>query len=222
MGKEFIISYKQELLRKSIHMISLSIPIVYTFVTKEILLYILVPMTILSIIIDFASRKNNKFRNFFHKVFGKMLRPHEFYDVFTLNGATWVLISAVICVVIFPKLLMITGFSILIVSDISSALIGRRYGKHNLFVNKSWEGTTAFFISAFIVVTIFGFIFSAPWTFFIFGFAASIIAGFAEAASTMMKMDDNFTIPISFGFSLWGGAIISATYLNTPFLNLLH
>ncbi|MFC2130385.1 diacylglycerol/polyprenol kinase family protein [Bacteroidota bacterium] len=221
MTKEFEISYKQELLRKSIHMISLSIPVTYSFITKEFALCLLIPLAIISIIIDFASRKKSKFRNFFKKIFGKMLRPHEYYDVFTFNGATWVLISAVICVLVFPKLLMIVGFTILIVSDICAALIGRRYGRHPLFVNKSWEGTTAFWMSAFIVIIILGLILSAPWTFYLFGFIAAIIGGFAEAASTMLKVDDNLSIPISISFAMWGGALISDYYLNAPFLDLL-
>ncbi len=221
MTKEYEISYKQELVRKSIHMISLSIPIVYSFITKELALWLLIPLTIISIIIDFASRKKSKFREFFLKIFGKILRPHESYDVFTLNGATWVLISAVVCVIVFPKVFVITGFTILIISDISSALIGRRYGKHPLFVSKSWEGTTAFWITAIISVIIIGIILSAPWTYFFFGIIAAIIGGIAEAASTMLKMDDNLSIPVSIGLVMWGGELLSVSYFHSSYINLL-
>jgi len=221
MSNEFEITYRQEVLRKSIHMISLSIPIVYTFIPKELALWILIPLTILSIIIDFASRKKSKFREFFHKYFGKILRPHEYYDVFTLNGATWVLISAVVCVIMFPKIFVITGFTILIISDISSALIGRRFGKHPLFVRKSWEGTTAFWVTAILVVLIIGTIISAPWTYFFFGIIAAIIGGFAEAASTMMKMDDNLAIPVSIGLVLWGGELLSVNFFHISYIHLL-
>ena len=221
MSNEFKISYKHELARKTIHMVSISIPVAYFFITKELALWIIIPLTILSIIIDFGSRKPGKFRDFFHKYFGKILRPHEYYDVFTLNGATWVLISAVSCVLIFPKLLVIVGFTILIISDISSALIGRRFGRHPLFVNKSWEGTTAFWVSAWLVIIILGVLFSASWTFYIFGFIAAFISGWVEALSTMLKMDDNFSIPISFGFAMWGGAWIADSVYHTPFLLLI-
>lgn len=221
MPNEFEISYKQEVVRKSIHMVSLSIPIVYSFITKELALTILIPMTILSIIIDFASRKKSKFREFFHKIFGKILRPHEYYDVFTLNGATWVLISAVVCITIFPKTFVVTGFSILIISDISSALIGRKFGKHPLFIRKSWEGTSAFWISAILVVIVIGNLLSAPWTFYFFGIIAAIIGGIAEAASTMLKMDDNLSIPLSIGLVLWAGEFLSVSYFHLSFINLL-
>lgn len=221
MGKEFKISFKHELARKTIHMVSISIPLAYFFITKELALWILVPLTIASVIIDFGSRKPGKFRDIFHKIFGKILRPHEYYDVFTLNGATWVLISAVSCILLFPKLIMISGFFILIISDISSALIGRRFGSHPLFVGKSWEGTTAFWVSSWLVILILGILISAPWTFFIFGFIATFISGWVEALSTMLKMDDNLSIPISFGFAMWGGAWIADVVYHLPFLNLI-
>lgn len=221
MLNNYEISYKQEVVRKSIHLISLSIPIIYSFITKELALYILIPMTILSIIIDFASRKKSKFRKFFHKIFGKILRPHEYYDVFTLNGATWVLISAVVCIFIFPKTFVVTGFSILIISDISSALIGRKFGKHPLFVQKSWEGTSAFWISAILVIIVIGNLLSAPWTFYLFGIIAAFIGGIAKAASTMLKMDDNLSIPVSIGLVLWAGEFLSVSYFHLSYINLL-
>jgi dolichol kinase len=219
--KDFEISYSQEILRKGIHLISLSIPITYSFVTKEFALSLLIPITILSIIFDFASRENNKFRYYYHKIFGKMLRPHEYYDVFTLNGASWVFITAVLCILVFPKLIMVTGFSILIVSDVSSALIGRRYGKHKLFIRKSWEGTAAFWVSAFMVIIVIGLLLNAPWTFFLFGFIAAFVGGFAEAIAPIIKMDDNITIPVSIGLVMWVGEWISVTYLSMPFMDYL-
>ena len=50
-------------------------------------------------------------------------------------------------------MIVLTAFAILIVSDTAAALIGRKFGKHP-FHGKSVEGTTAFFISALIVVAI--------------------------------------------------------------------
>lgn len=221
MTKKTEISYRNEVYRKLIHLNSLSIPIIYSFVTREFALSLLIPLTVFSIIIDFVSRKPNKFSIMFHKIFGKILRPHEYNDVFTLNGATWVLISASICILVFPKLLTVVGFSILIISDISSALYGRKYGKHPSFTDKTWEGTFAFWVTAILVVLIIGLLLSSPWTYYLFGIIAAIIGGFAEASSTMLKMDDNLTIPISIALVMWGGAWISANYFGVPYLNLL-
>ena len=199
------IPFSQELLRKTIHLISLSIPVVYIFVTKEFALAILIPLCIIAIIIDLLSKGKNPIHYYLFKFFGKILRTHEVEKKYVLNGASWVLISAVLCVFVFPKIITVVAFTILIISDSCSAIFGRMYGKHRLFDKKSWEGTFAFFISAWVVVIIYGIIFNLPFSYFYFGILAGIIGGFAEAASGIMKMDDNLTIPVSAGLVLWLG-----------------
>jgi len=220
MTKEKNISFTQELLRKGIHLISLSIPVLYIFLDKYTALIILIPLTILAIIIDILSKYQNFVRLILFKYFRHMLRPHETQDKLIFNGATWVLISATICVMIFPKLLTVVGFTILIISDISAALIGRLFGKHSLFVNKSLEGTLAFIISAGLVILLYGIIFSAPWTFFLAGIISAIVGGFAEAISPIIKVDDNLSIPVSVGLTLWFLGLYAA-YIGYPYLNLL-
>lgn len=215
------ISYSQELIRKGIHLFSLLIPICYYFLSRKTALSILIPLTVIAILIDIFSKKDNKFRYYFRKIFGNMLRSHEVAGEHTLNGATWVLISACFCVLIFPKILTVTGFSILIISDISAALIGRKFGKRRIFEGKSLEGTTAFIISAFIVIFIIGQLVSAPVVYYIFGCISSVVGGIAEASSRKMQIDDNLTIPISIGFLMWGGALISEACFHINFLSLM-
>jgi len=52
-----------------------------------------------------------------------------------------------------PKVVFITAFSILIISDSSAALIGRRFGRRK-FLRKSLQGAGAFFVTALIVVVL--------------------------------------------------------------------
>jgi len=196
------ITFSQELLRKTIHLISLSIPVVYIFVTREFALSVLIPLCILAIIIDYLSKGNNKVHYYLFKFFGKILRSHEVEKKYTLNGASWVLISAVICVYVFPKDITIVAFTILIISDTCAAIFGRKYGKHRLFDKKSWEGTGAFILSAWVVIVFYGFLFHLPNSYFLFGIFGGVAAGFAEAASGIMKVDDNLAIPISVGLLL--------------------
>lgn len=205
------IPFSQELLRKGIHLISLSIPVIYIFVSKEFALSILIPLALLFIIFDLLMKWENPVQKLIYNIFGKMLRPHERGKKFVFNGATWVLISAVATVFIFPKILAVTGFTILIISDISAALFGRKYGKHPLFT-KSWEGTFAFFISGILVVLILGFVFGAPLSYFFWGIIGAIAAGFAEAASSVMKMDDNLSIPVTVASIMWIGAMIAQNF----------
>ncbi len=214
------ITYKQELIRKGIHLNSISIPLIYSFISKELALSILLPLTAVFIAVDLLASVNQYVRTLLHKVFGRMMRPHETGDKLRLNGATWVLISASLCVFVFPKLLAVTGFSVLIISDLSAALIGRKFGKHKLFT-KSWEGTSAFFVSAFLVITFIGCIIGAPMTYFVAGYIAAVVAGFMEAASAVMKMDDNLSIPVSIGLIMWAGNYAAIQMNLAGYLNLM-
>ncbi len=218
--KDKHISYSQEILRKGIHLLSLSIPITYIFVDKGLAMTVLSLMAITAVLLDVLSKRIPFFNNLIYGNFGNMLRKHERKKKkFVLNGASWVLISAVITVFIFPKIIAITAFIILIVCDIAAALIGRKWGTHKLF-NKSWEGTSAFIVSGFIVIGIVGSVFSAPFSFFVAGVLASIISGFVEAMSKKLKIDDNLSIPISFGIVMW---VVEYNFslFNQPFLDLI-
>jgi len=94
---------------------------------------------------------------------------------------------------------MIIGFSILIISDITAALIGRRFGKHK-FIAKSLEGSLAFFVSAIVVIALTPKIEYLPSEYLI-GIAAALVGTIAEALPA--DIDDNLTIPISVGAVLW-------------------
>lgn len=219
MSDKYEISYKQELLRKGIHLLSLSIPIIYVFINRGLALKIIIPVTMLSIIIDILSKRNIFVKKFFRDNFGGMLREHEIKKSYVLNGASWVLISASICILLFPKVITITAFTILILSDLAAALYGRRFGK-TPFLDKSLEGSSAFVVTACIVIIAVGIYFTAPLSFYLVAIPSAIIGAIVEAASKRLKVDDNLSIPLSIGFLMWGGAIIAAT-LNQPFLQII-
>lgn len=198
---EGTLNYRDELLRKGIHLCSLSMPIIYYFITKELAINILLVMTIIAVVLDVGRYFIPSVGKLFYKIFGFMLREHEKDEKKkNLNGATYVLLSALICVLIFPKVIFITAFAILIISDMTAALIGRKYGKHPLF-KKSLEGTIAFFISACIVVLFTPKINYLPLEYLI-GFIAAFIGAFVENISWGFA-DDNLSIPLAVGGTMW-------------------
>jgi dolichol kinase len=194
------IEYKHELARKAIHLFSLSIPTIYFFISKQMALYLLLPITAGFIIVDIARYYIPSVAQWFYKWFGWLLRRHE-TDISKkrLNGASNVLVSALLCVLFFPKVVAINAFAILVISDTTSALIGRRFGRHR-FLAKSLEGSLAFFVSAILVVLVAPKIDQLPLEYMI-GFIAAAIGTVVEALP--IKIDDNLSIPISVGFSLW-------------------
>lgn len=196
------IHYRDELIRKLIHLCSLSIPVIYYFIPRSTAAIILGILTAIALIMDIGRYFSPSFGTFFYKMFGFLLRKHETdHKKRNLNGATYVLLAAFLGVLIFPKVIFITAFAILIVSDTSAALIGRKFGKIKFF-RKSLEGTLAFFISASIVI------FFTPKignhsTEYLIGFIAAFIGAFVENLSSGIA-DDNISIPFSVGFLMWG------------------
>ncbi len=208
------IDYKSEILRKLIHLFSLSIPVIYYFITKELALTILVPLTLFSLFLDLGRHFIPALKNFFDRTFGFMMREHEKDDKKkNLSGATYVLISATVGIIIFPKIFFITAFAVLILSDIAAALVGRKYGKHK-FLAKSLEGTLAFFVMGCIVVLLTPKI-KYDITEYLIGFIAVAVGAIAENISYGWA-DDNFMIPLSVGFTLW-----LLYYLFLPGYNLV-
>ena len=193
-------SYSGELARKAIHLSSLSIPIVYSFISKSTALSILVPLTLLVGCTDAARHLFPPFRLFYHRWLGWLMRAHEKDEKGKrLTGATYVLLAASIGIMIFPKVIIITAFAIMIVSDTVAALIGRKFGKHP-FMSKSLEGTVAFFLSSVGVVCLAPKVGYVPAEYFI-GFAAALLGAVVEAMS--ITVDDNLSITFSVGGIMW-------------------
>lgn len=217
------ISYSNELIRKLIHLLSLTIPIVYIFVSKQLALSVLIPMALFTIILDILSKSYPFFSMLREKTFGKIMRPAEKDKKSNMpfNGASWVLISSCIIIAIFPKFVSIVSFSILIISDLSAALIGRKYGKRVIYgTDKSLEGSIAFIIAGIAVITIYGLVFELNSIYYLVAVFAVIGASIAEAYSKELGFDDNLLIPFTAGI-IFMSITIFFEESKVKFLNLL-
>jgi dolichol kinase len=209
------IDYKSEVFRKLIHLFSLSIPTVYYFITKELALSILIPLTIFSLLIDYGRYYHKALSELVDKIFGFIMRKHEKDSKKkNLNGATYVLLSAVIVILIFPKVFVVTAFAVLIIGDSFAALIGRKFGKTK-FLLKSLEGTLAFFFSSCFVVLLSPKV-EGNLTEYIIGIIAVAVGAIAENISGEWA-DDNFTIPVAVCITMW---ILYAVFLPNLILIL--
>ena len=158
------------------------------------------PVTLAFLLVDLLRHFHPPTAKVFYSAFGWLLRTHEHGgESKRLNGATHVLISATLCVLVFPKLITITAFAVLIISDSAAALVGRRFGKKKFF-NKSVEGSTAFFLSALIVIAATPKISAGAGEYFI-AIVAAAIGTVVEALS--IGIDDNLSIPLSIGTVMW-------------------
>jgi dolichol kinase len=194
------ISYSSELARKSIHLLSLLIPILYLQVNHVTGVTILLAMALASLTIDVLRHWHEPTRRLLMRLVGRLLRNHERENgTLRLTGATWVLIAATLSLGVFPPAVGVTAFSVLIVSDTFAALVGRRFGQRR-FLDKSVEGTVTFIFTACCVVVVMGVSFGLPWTFWVAGCIGAVSAGIAEASAVRLGLDDNIAIP--FGFAV--------------------
>ncbi len=215
------IPYMQEIFRKGIHLSSLSIPIIYAFIERWLALSLLGCLLALALILDVGRYYVPAIRQFILNNFGSMMRQHELDDQRKLlSGATYVLLSAFLCVLVYPKIIAVTAFAVMIVSDICSALIGRKFGTMR-FADKSLQGTVAFWVSACCVVWAIALWTGAPWQYQLIACGASLVGGVVEAASIRLRMDDNFSIPLSVGMVLWGGILLLDASVQAAILQLL-
>jgi dolichol kinase len=195
------IHYRDEIVRKLIHLFSLSIPIIFYLIPSSASIRILIYLTIFALIVDGGRFISKSFAKIFYRAFGFLLRKHELdNEKKNLTGATYVLLSALICAIVFPKVIFVTAFAVLIISDTMAALIGRKFGKRK-FLRKSFEGTLSFFISASIVVFLTPKVGNYSME-FVIGFIAAFIGAIVENISYGYA-DDNLTIPISVGLTMW-------------------
>lgn len=212
------IHYRDELVRKLIHLFSLSIPVIYYFIPSSTSITILFYLTIFALLFDGGRFVSKSFAKLFYRVFGFLLRKHELdKEKKNLTGATYVLLSALICALIFPKVIFVTAFTILIISDTSAALIGRKFGKRK-FLRKSFEGTLSFFISASIVVIFTPKVGNFPME-YVIGFIAAFVGAIVENISYGLA-DDNLSIPISVGLTMWALYAIFFPNLNLLLQNV--
>lgn len=216
------ISYADELRRKLIHLFSLNISLIYIQIDKWTAFWIMLIITAITVGIDILSKKVEPVEKFFYKYFGSILRKHERKKKkFRLNGASWLVISATLTILVFPKLFACVALSILIVSDIASALIGRKWGKTPIFKKKTVEGSTAFFVTAAATVVIYFLAFQLNNYFLLYGLIAALVTTFGEAISKQIKVDDNLIVPVVFAGFMWIVELILNSYNLTMLTALL-
>jgi dolichol kinase len=197
-SKDKPVSLEKELLRKANHVLIAILPISYFFFTKAQILYFLIPIGSSIILLDYYRHKISLIGKIFNRIFSKILRDHEKKQ---LCGASYFSIAALIIFIFLPKIIAINAFLILAISDSLAAIIGKKL-QSGPFFEKSIAGSSAFFISAILIIIAIGLIFKETLLYYLFAAMAAFIATIIEARPQLLKMDDNFTIPVSFGLTL--------------------
>jgi len=178
---------QNEYKRKGIHLFALSIPVGYWLVPESIALLVLIPITLISIGFDFIRVLDLPGHRILDYLFGPMLREHEEAD---LTGGSYILFASTLSIFLFSKPIALAAIGFIILGDISSALIGRKYGKVT-FGDKTLEGSLGFFVACLVVIVV------IPDFPLLIGVAGALIATFVEALD--LAVDDNLLVPVISG-----------------------
>jgi len=196
-----------EIFRKSIHISSLLIPLLYRYLfhyNRKNTFLILLPITVIFIVFDTFRIEHRTFKKFYQNFFGIILRKHELND---FTGAVYVMVSAVICIAIFPGNIAFMALSFLSIGDTMAAIVGIRFGKRKLpGQQKSVEGSIACFLSTFVFGVLF-YIFDLQLGLSLVTImVGAVTATLAEAWH--IRFDDNFKIPLMSGMLMYLASII--------------
>ena len=185
-------TYEQEGLRKSTHFLALVIPAIYLILPHGWAVGLMIAANIFIIGFEIIRLRRWSPWRFLSIIFGQMIRPKEQNGNFT--GAVYILLAGLFCILFFDKYVAATAMTFIIIGDVGSAMVGRRWGKHRLLGSKTLEGSLAFLVIALAATAA---IPHVPWT---VGILGALVATVAEALS--IYRDDNLTVPLSAGLTM--------------------
>ncbi len=184
-SREFVL----EILRKSVHLVSILIVLIYEFYGKEFILWVLMLFLVTVLVLDYFRIEHGIRIPFFHIMYRKSESDRFGGHIFFALGAISV-ISLCSREIAYSAILMATF------GDLTAALIGKFYGKRRVFQrifknDKSIEGSASeFLIDFFIGLLILG----NPIVSLVMAFLATL------TETAVNKIDDNLIVPVFAGF----------------------
>ena len=194
---------KRELARKFIHLLSIFILIVYSFVSnifdKSVALIILVFVVIIALEFEYLRIEIAREIPILKHVWKHLRRRKEKNKI---GGDVFFLIGAILVLAVFDVRIAMAAILMTTFGDMAAALFGKKFGKHYYMKERAWEGTLAeFVVDILIGIIVFFFITSNPINslgIWLIIFTMAVTATFVE--TMIYKLDDNLLIPIFSGF----------------------
>ena len=190
---------REEIFRKSVHLSSLTYPIIYFLFLTKIQMITLVFCIMLFVIVGDLVRVKTKWLN---NIFNIILRDGEKNG--GLSGATFFMIGTFLTVLIFNKNIAIASLFVLVISDTAAAIFGKLIKSKKILGDKSVAGCFAFLASSIMITLVSFYLFR--WTSnynLLHIFIPCFVTTIAELFAKKIHMDDNILIPIVFGLSIY-------------------
>lgn len=185
LSREFIL----EILRKSVHLVSVLIVLIYDFFGKEVVLWVLMLFLVTVLVLDYFRVEHGIRIPFFYIMYRK-----DEADRF--GGHIFFALGAISVIALFNREIAYAAILMATFGDLAAALIGKFYGKRRVFQklfknDKSIEGSASEFIIDFIIGML---ILGNPIVSMVMAFLATL------TETAVNKIDDNLIVPVFAGF----------------------
>ncbi|WIM43651.1 SEC59/DGK1/VTE5 family protein [Methanosarcina mazei] len=179
-----------EILRKSVHLVSIFIVLIYEFFGKDAILWVLMVFLVTVLFLEYLRLEKGMRIPFFYM----MYREEEANRP---GGHIYFALGAIAAISLFSREIAYAAVLMTTFGDLVAALIGKSYGKRRIFRetfknDKSLEGSVSEFITDLLVGLV---ITGNP----IVSLVMAFIATLTETA--VNRIDDNLVIPVFSGFS---------------------
>ena len=192
------LSLRRELGRKTIHLVALILPLGMVVLPHGWALLVLTIGALLGVAGDVLRSQSAAFARLIKCVFSPLMRRAEQPPMgsgIVLNGATWVLLSAVLLLVVFPARMGALALTLFMVADAAAALVGRRYGRTSWRIStRTLEGSAAFVVVGLCLVAV------MPTLSFAAGAGVVVVGALTEALPR--PFNDNLRVPFAMAATL--------------------
>ncbi len=195
-----MISYREELKRKAVHLSSLWMVAAVMFLSETAALTVFGVLAVFVFVAEaLYLRGVMPVKRLYDVLFGAMLREEQKHGIFLVSRGFHVLAAAFLCVLLYRREAAAAGMAVMLLGDTAAALAGRRFGRHIIYGKKSAEGVLAFLIAGMVGALPVLWYFAVPPV--VYGYcAAGVAAGAAaELFEDKLHVDDNFSIALTCG-----------------------
>lgn len=198
-----MISYREEIKRKLVHLSSLWIPTAMFLLPRWPLCILFAVLLVLSLLVERArARRMPVITPLYDFFFGRMLRQEPSPHAWIISGGPYVFGSAAMTLALFAPPVAPAAMAVMLLGDTAAALIGRAFGRHRSWNGKSWEGVIAFLIAGYLGAAVFLLLSHAPASLYGWAIPGVVLAAAVELFEKQLRVDDNFSIPVAMGLML--------------------